>query len=221
MSTDEIHSYRICVVGSGGVGKSCVTLRLLKNKFAEYYDPTIEESYRKSLSVDGLTYNLEIVDTAGQEEFASFRDSSLDYGDGFVLVYSIISNSSWEELKQLHEKILRIKDSDRCPCVIVGNKKDLESERQVSSETAKEFCQTIPCPYLETSAKTGENVQDGFEQVVREVVRMAPPKYILVVRFLSTSYGVPIQSSVAWAVRDTLDHGIAVSRLSLDIVGQE
>ncbi|KNC82549.1 hypothetical protein SARC_05162 [Sphaeroforma arctica JP610] len=99
MSSDDLQAYRICVVGSGGVGKSCVTLRLLKNKFAEYYDPTIEESYKKTMTIDSIGYNLEIVDTAGQEEFASFRDSSLDYGDGFVLVYSIISSSSWEELK--------------------------------------------------------------------------------------------------------------------------
>eukprot|EP00123_Amoebidium_parasiticum_P019614 comp27851_c0_seq1/m.47180 comp27851_c0_seq1/g.47180 ORF comp27851_c0_seq1/g.47180 comp27851_c0_seq1/m.47180 type:complete len:197 (-) comp27851_c0_seq1:77-667(-) len=176
MSVDGLKSFRICVVGSGGVGKSCVTLRLLKNKFAEYYDPTIEEGYRKVMEVDSVTYNLEIVDTAGQEEFASFRDCSLDYGDGFLLVYSILSSSSWDELKDLHTKILRIKDKDNCPCVVIGNKKDLDDKRTVSQEEAAAFCKQINCPYLETSAKTGENVYQSFEQVVREVVKQLPPE---------------------------------------------
>eukprot|EP00124_Ichthyophonus_hoferi_P002643 Ihof_evm3s189 gene=Ihof_evmTU3s189 len=105
------------------------------------------------MDVDTVPYNLEIVDTAGQEEFASFRDCSLDYGDGFLLVYSIFSSLSWEELKELHTKILRIKDTDRCACVVIGNKKDLDDRRTVSEEAAKQFCSEIDCPYLETSAK--------------------------------------------------------------------
>eukprot|EP01135_Chromosphaera_perkinsii_P000538 Nk52_evm1s122 gene=Nk52_evmTU1s122 len=165
---------RICVVGSGGVGKSCVTIRFLKNKFAEYYDPTIEESYRKELVVDGAKYNLEIVDTAGQEEFASFRDSSLGYGDGFILVYSITSVSSWKELLELRTKILRVKDTDQCPLVVIGNKADLEDQRTVKSEEAESYCRSIFCPYFETSAKTGHNIDECFHEVVREVRKMIP-----------------------------------------------
>lgn len=166
---------KICVVGSGGVGKSCITIRFLKEKFAEYYDPTIEESYRKQVTVDGKDFDLEIVDTAGQEEFASFRDSSLDYGDGFLLVYGINSSVSWEELQELRNKILRIKDALTFPMVIVGNKKDLSPElRTVPEQQAKAFCDSINCPYFEVSAKTGLNVQDCFYEVVRQIKKATP-----------------------------------------------
>lgn len=166
--------WRICVVGSGGVGKSCVTIQFLRQRFSEYYDPTIEESYRKPVTVDDEEYQLEIVDTAGQEEFTSFRDSSLSHGDGFLLVFAIISLSSWGELKSLREKIQRVKDSDTTPMVIIGNKADLRNERTVTTEEAEEYCNAVNCPYLETSAKTGHNVAESFHQVVREIARTNP-----------------------------------------------
>lgn len=106
------------------------------------------------VTVDGQTYDLEIVDTAGQEEFASFRDTSLEYGDGFLLVFGLNSSSSFEELQQLRTKILRVKDTDSFPMVIIGNKQDLdERERQVPAETARAYAQSIQCPYMESSAK--------------------------------------------------------------------
>jgi len=166
--------WRICVVGSGGVGKSCVTIQFLRQRFSEYYDPTIEESYRKTVNVDSKEYQLEIVDTAGQEEFTSFRDSSLSHGDGFLLVFSIISTSSWNELQTLREKIIRVKDSDTTPMVIIGNKSDLNNDRTVKTQDAEDFCNSVNCPYLETSAKTGQNVVESFHEVVRQIVKLAP-----------------------------------------------
>ncbi|KJE90450.1 rasG protein [Capsaspora owczarzaki ATCC 30864] len=166
---------KICVVGSGGVGKSCVTVRFLKQKFAEYYDPTIEESYRKPVTVDEKDYELEIVDTAGQDEFASFRDSSLDYGDGFLLVFGINSPSSFAELQELRKKILLMKEADSYPMVIVGNKKDLPpDQRTVSEAEVQAFCESINCPYYETSAKTGLNVEEVFFEVVRQIRKSKP-----------------------------------------------
>lgn len=166
--------WRINVVGSGGVGKSCVTIQFLRQRFSEYYDPTIEESYRKPVTVDDEEYQLEIVDTAGQEEFTSFRDSSLSHGDGFLLVFAIISLSSWRELKSLREKIQRVKDSDTTPMVIIGNKADLRNERTVSTKEAEEYCRGVNCPYLETSAKTGNNVAESFHEVVRQIAKSTP-----------------------------------------------
>lgn len=166
--------WRICVVGSGGVGKSCVTIQFLRQRFSEYYDPTIEESYRKPVTVDDEEYNLEIVDTAGQEEFTSFRDSSLSHGDGFLLVFAIISASSWGELKSLREKIQRVKDCDTTPMVIIGNKADLRNERTVTTREAEEYCKGVNCPYLETSAKTGHNVAESFHEVVRQIAKSTP-----------------------------------------------
>lgn len=63
------------MVGGGGVGKSCLTIQFIQNHFVSDYDPTIEDSYRKQLSVDGVAVMADILDTAGQEEFSAMRDS--------------------------------------------------------------------------------------------------------------------------------------------------
>eukprot|EP01136_Pigoraptor_vietnamica_P029368 Opistho-1_new@87468 len=167
---------KVCVVGSGGVGKSCVTIQFLKKKFAEQYDPTVEESYRKQVTIDNKEYDLEIVDTAGQEEFASFRDTALDYGDGFLLVFSLDSVASWREAQELRSKILRVKDTDKVPMVVVGNKMDLVDKRVVQTADAKAYADSIGSPYFETSAKTGVNIDESFFEVVRQITKTKQPE---------------------------------------------
>merc|ERR1719494_692228 len=120
------------------------------------YDPTIEDSYRKQVDIDGNTALLDILDTAGQEEFASMQDQWMREGKGFLLVYSIINKSTFEELDELHRKILRAKDVNKVPLVIAGNKCDLRDAsdpRQVTVKTAKEFADSLGCAFYETSAK--------------------------------------------------------------------
>jgi len=171
---------RICVVGSGGVGKSCVTIRFLKNEFTEYYDPTMEETYEDEIQFGGRTYDVEIVDTAGQEEFASFLDSSLATGDAFMILYAINSLSSWNELKTLRNKIYQDTEGKnqghRIPMMIVGNKRDLEDEREIPQEelSPEEYAASIRVPYIETSAKTGFNVQEAFQMMMQEVQNIRP-----------------------------------------------
>jgi len=161
--------YKIVVVGGGGVGKSALTIQLIQNHFIDEYDPTIEDSYRKQVTIDGETSLLDILDTAGQEEYSAMRDQYMRTGQGFLLVYAITSRGSFDEITQFRDQILRVKDADKVPMVLAGNKSDLESERQVSTqegqETAKKFC----CPFLETSAKTRINVDDAFFNLVREI----------------------------------------------------
>ena len=95
----------IYVLGGGGVGKSAVTLRLVTDNFAEHYDPTIEDSYRKQIKVDGIPATVDIVDTAGQEEFNAMRDSWIRNGKGFLLVYSITNRGSFEELETIMDEM--------------------------------------------------------------------------------------------------------------------
>jgi len=169
---------RICVVGSGGVGKSCVTIRYLKNEFTEFYDPTMEETYENEISYAGKHHHVEIVDTAGQEEFTSFLDSSLSTGDAFIILYAINSISSWNDLKSLRSKIFQETEAKnsghRIPIIIVGNKKDLEEERDTPQETAEEYAASIRVPYVETSAKTGYNVHEAFQLIMSEIDRIRP-----------------------------------------------
>ena len=127
----------------------------------EKYDPTIEDSYRKQVEVDGQQCMLEILDTAGTEQFTAMRDLYMKNGQGFVLVYSITAQSTFNDLQDLREQILRVKDSEEVPMVLVGNKCDLEDERVVGKDQgmnmARQFAQ---CSFMETSAKAKIGVTD-------------------------------------------------------------
>ncbi|KAJ2507863.1 Ras GTPase ras2, partial [Coemansia sp. RSA 2049] len=99
MSHLLVPEYKVVMLGSGGVGKSMLTTKYINGTFSEEYDPTIEDSYRKQCDVDGEPCMLEILDTAGQEEYAAMRDYQIRTGDCFVIVYSITDLDSFEEAK--------------------------------------------------------------------------------------------------------------------------
>lgn len=164
-----MREYKLVVVGGGGVGKSALTIQLVQSHFVDEYDPTIEDSYRKQCVIDDQVALLDVLDTAGQEEYSAMREQYMRTGEGFLLVYSITSRSSFEEIVTFHQQILRVKDRDKFPVVIIGNKCDLENERQVSFEEGQELARQINCQFIETSAKQRINVEDGFYQLVREI----------------------------------------------------
>lgn len=88
--------YKVVVLGSGGVGKSALTVQFVTGTFIEKYDPTIEDFYRKEIEVDSSPSVLEILDTAGTEQFASMRDLYIKNGQGFILVYSLVNQQSFQ-----------------------------------------------------------------------------------------------------------------------------
>lgn len=92
-------------------------------------------------------------------------------GEGFLLVYSITSQSSFEEIEQFHQQICRVKDKDYFPMVLVANKCDLESERQVPSEEGRELASRYGCQFIETSAKEYILVDEVFHETVRDIRR--------------------------------------------------
>ncbi|KAL0215295.1 hypothetical protein P9112_007479 [Eukaryota sp. TZLM1-RC] len=162
-------SHSLVVIGGGGVGKSSLTLQLVSSQFLEYYDPTVADSFRTEITIDGRRVPLEIVDTAGQDDFASLRDSFFAQGDGFLLVYSITCKSSFEEAKMLFKQVLKVKETDSVPVVLVGNKSDLNNERKVSLEEAQTFAKSIGAVFFEASAKTKTNVTESFAQLVKQI----------------------------------------------------
>ena len=122
--------YKLVVVGGGGVGKSALTIQLTQNNFVDEYDPTIEDSYRKQCVIDSEVVILDILDTAGQEEYSAMREQYMRTGEGFLLVYSVNSKNSFEELMVYYQQILRVKDSDYVPVFLVGNKADLSDDER-------------------------------------------------------------------------------------------
>merc|ERR1711920_955848 len=128
--------------------------------------------YRKQVDIDSETVLLDILDTWGQEEFASMQDQWIREGQGFLLVYTITSMQSFEEMKNFHRSILRSKDTDKVPLVIAGNKcdlKDASDSNQVPFATAQALAESWECPIFETSAKEKINNELCFYEVVREI----------------------------------------------------
>ena len=125
-----MREYKIVVLGSGGVGKSALTVQFVQGIFVEKYDPTIEDCYRKQVEINGQQCMLEILDTAGTEQFTAMRDLYMKNGQGFVLTYSIVSHATFNDLLELRDQILRVKDSLDVPMVLVGNKCDLGKFRK-------------------------------------------------------------------------------------------
>uniref|UniRef100_A0AAZ3QU21 Ras-related protein Rap-1b n=1 Tax=Oncorhynchus tshawytscha TaxID=74940 RepID=A0AAZ3QU21_ONCTS len=198
-----MREYKLVVLGSGGVGKSALTVQFVQGIFVEKYDPTIEDSYRKvscpivtnfsiattdvkmilnvtpslpqQVEVDGQQCMLEILDTAGTEQFTAMRDLYMKNGQGFALVYSITAQSTFNDLQDLREQILRVKDTEDVPMILVGNKCDLEDERVVGKEQGQNLArQWNNCAFLESSAKSKINVNEIFYDLVRQINRKTP-----------------------------------------------
>lgn len=162
--------YRIVVVGAGAVGKSALTVRFVSGTFVSRYDPTIEDSYRKQVEIDAKACILDIMDTAGQEEYTALRDTYMTTGHGFVLGYSITSSTSFDAAAKLRQNILRIQDGiPDIPIMLVGNKCDLEEERVVSIEEGRRAAEKWGTGFIEASAKTPKNVSEIFTGLVRLV----------------------------------------------------
>ncbi|KAL2148311.1 hypothetical protein VTH82DRAFT_2231 [Thermothelomyces myriococcoides] len=177
--------YKLVVLGDGGVGKTALTIQLCLQHFVETYDPTIEDSYRKQAVIDNQACMLEVLDTAGQEEYTALRDQWIRDGEGFVLVYSISSRSSFTRIKRFHHQIQRVKESTASspsypgspisaanpsapvPIMLVGNKSDRIADREVSTQEGHALARELGCEFVEASAKNYINVDKAFYDVVR------------------------------------------------------
>ncbi|XP_065184697.1 ras-related protein Ral-A-like [Sycon ciliatum] len=161
--------HKVIMVGGGGVGKSALTLQFMYDEFVSDYEPTKADSYRKQVVLDGTENNIDILDTAGQEDYAAIRDNYFRSGEGFLCVFSIVESESFQATSDFRDQILRVKQDDRVPFLLVGNKCDLEDKRQVSTADAQERASQWGVPYVETSAKTKQNVDKVFYDLMREI----------------------------------------------------
>ncbi|CAF0778313.1 unnamed protein product [Rotaria sordida] len=167
---DNAVTYKLVVVGDGGVGKSALTIQFFQKMFVEDYDPTIEDSYIQHVEIDRQVCVLDVLDTAGQEEFSALREQYMRKGDGFLIVYSVIDPNSCKNTRQFYNQILRVKDRKFYPMILVANKIDLVHLRKVSEEEGRELADELKIPYIETSAKTPpKSVDVAFHELVRVI----------------------------------------------------
>lgn len=166
---EQSNDYRVAVFGAGGVGKSSIVLRFVKGTFQDSYVPTIEDTYRQVISCNkNNVCTLQITDTTGSHQFPAMQRLSIAKGHAFVLVYSITSRQSLEELKPIVDMIREVKgdDAGEVPVVLAANKVDEDSHREVSKELGQTLAKKWGCGFVETSAKTDANIKELFQQLL-------------------------------------------------------
>lgn len=171
--TEEM-SIRLAVLGAGGVGKSALTLRYVRDFFVTDWDPTIEDAYRTTVEVDNVCCQLEVLDTAGQDDFSALRPQWMMGKDGYIFVFGLDREGSQNDLAQYYELHTQLKEEGQPKAImLVGNKKDLVDEepsrRIMTEEEGKDLARKWEAEYIETSAKTGHNIDLLFQKFIRQV----------------------------------------------------
>jgi GTPase KRas protein len=160
---------KLVILGVGGVGKTAVTIQFLENHFIESYDPTIEDYYRKQINLDNKSYFVDILDTAGQEEYSAMRNFYYKSGNGFIIVYDITNRKSFYEVSEIRDQILRYRENN-VPITICGNKSDMYLQREVLTSEGRELAEKFKCNFFETSAKSHTNVDQVWHDMIRQIV---------------------------------------------------
>lgn len=162
--------FKFLVIGSAGTGKSCILHQFIENKFKQDSNHTIGVEFgSKVINVGGKSVKLQIWDTAGQERFRSVTRSYYRGAAGALLVYDIASRDTYNSLTNWLTDA-RTLASSNIVIILVGNKKDLEAEREVTFLEASRFAQENELIFLETSALTGENVTETFLKCARSIL---------------------------------------------------
>ncbi|KAM0791145.1 hypothetical protein ACM66B_005631 [Microbotryomycetes sp. NB124-2] len=178
---------KIVIVGEGGVGKSSITMAILKRDFNENedYDPTIEDSYTVHTTVDGTPHSIELIDTAGQEEYRSaWNEGHCRDAHGFILCYSIDNHKSFDLLPDFlhiirkarstveHPSTIISPENTPFPVLVLGNKCDKPpSSRLVSAQQGLAFARQAGALFYECSAKSKVNVDTSFQLLIKNVVK--------------------------------------------------
>jgi small GTP-binding protein len=157
--------YKVMLVGNSGVGKSQLCLGLAENTFVDMHISTIVTSLtRKGITVDNRKTDLQLWDTPGNPRYAMSVLKFYNRAHGFLLVFDVTNRESFDHLGKWHTEITN--SAPNANIILVGNKSDLEDDRQVTQEEAKHYANRLGIPYIETSAKNNTNVTECFQQLV-------------------------------------------------------
>jgi small GTP-binding protein len=181
------HMFRYIIVGDMAVGKSCILLQFTDHKFRHQHELTIGVEFGgKNIQVKDKTIKIQIWDTAGQEAFQAITRTYYKGAIGALLVYDITRKETFDHIIKWYNEVILNGSKDIC-CILIGNKKDLEDQRQVKYEDGKRLAEEHNLLFLETSAKTAENVQECFtvsaERILDQIAKSgvdptAPPKNV-------------------------------------------
>jgi len=169
---------RLSVLGSAGVGKSALIMRYTTSIFPDFYNPNNADAFRKEVEIDGRPVTLDILDTAGQEDYYfSLRPAWYSRKDGFLLVFALNNENSWNEIKYFRKQVIEYY-SEYCdkqkvpPMLLIGNKADLSEVPSLWENANQKLEEWGILGSIKTSAKSNLNVHAAFANTVRAVRRM-------------------------------------------------
>ena len=163
-------SFKIIIIGDQGVGKSCLSIKASRNYFEDFYSPTVGfEFVSFNVRIEDKNIKLQIWDTCGQEVYRSLISSFYRSASLAIMVYSIDNDDSFNNIEKWLNDV-KTQSNPNIKIFLIGNKADLEDKRKVSRESGEKFLKDHKLTYfIETSAKTGFNVQNVFIQAAKEL----------------------------------------------------
>ncbi|KAH7120718.1 P-loop containing nucleoside triphosphate hydrolase protein [Dactylonectria macrodidyma] len=176
-----MESVKLMLMGAGGVGKTTIKIQALYPQFLDICDPTLEDSYRKQVNVDGETYMLDVLDTV-DEEYSALLDGWIQLADAYILIYSLTDMLTFNEIRAFHTKIQSVREKSAPewltkasintwksgPIVLVANKADLVEGRPSWTQVGRDMARELDVPIMELTARnTGE-----VDILIADTVRM-------------------------------------------------
>ena len=168
MSEDCV--YKVLLLGDSTVGKTCFLMKYTDKSFQEVHMSTIGLDYRlKTMTLkNGKNIKLQIWDTAGQDRFRAITKNYYKGANGIILIYDVTSIQTYENVKNWITQI-REEASKNVVIYIAGNKIDMEEERKVTTEEGQKLADEYGFPFIETSAKSGINIDETFSDLVEKI----------------------------------------------------
>ncbi|ELU18712.1 hypothetical protein CAPTEDRAFT_6646 [Capitella teleta] len=168
------YQFRLILIGDSTVGKSSLLKYFTDGKFSEMCDPTVGvDFYARLVGVKpGVRVKLQLWDTAGQERFRSITRSYYRNSVGALLIYDITKRRSFEHLEDWLEEAKIHIEPHKAVYMVVGHKADRDQERAVSTKEGKNFAEFHGLRFIETSAVSGQNVEEAFQLITKDIYQM-------------------------------------------------
>lgn len=161
---------KLLMVGDSGVGKSCLLLRFVDDKFNPSFITTIGIDFKvKTIALGDKKAKLQIWDTAGQERFRTITTAYYRGAHGIIIVYDVTQQSSFDRVEAWYKTVQQHTKEDT-QVIIVANKCDDEDSRVITTQQGEELAKSLNVPFIEASAKTGLNVSEVFVTLAQQIV---------------------------------------------------
>ncbi len=161
--------FKVVLVGDSFVGKTNIMSKYLKNEFHEDSKATVGVEFgSKQFTIEGHSVKAQIWDTAGQERYKAITSAYYKGAKGAFIVYDITRKNSFESVERWVSDVISVADK-KITIILIGNKSDLEDQRQVTKEEAEEKATKLEIAFMETSALSGDNLEKAFEKMMNEV----------------------------------------------------